>query len=101
MASRFSVDLEELDSIVARLSGLAGFIGDHLGDIEQRVAGLYGTGWEGLAASAYADVHREWMKSATELVDGIREMSEGARGAHSAYTRAVQVNRKMLESGQS
>lgn len=101
MASRFSVNLEELDAIVSRLSGLAGFIGDHLGDIEQRVADLHGTGWEGLAAHAYADVHREWMRSATELVDGIREMSEAARDAHSAYTSAVQANRKTLESGRS
>lgn len=44
MASQFSVDLDHLDQIIARLSGLAGFLGDHLADIEQRAASLQGSG---------------------------------------------------------
>lgn len=55
MASQFSVDLEHLDQIVSRLSGPAGFIADHLTDIEHRVAALQGTCWEGVAARAYDD----------------------------------------------
>ncbi|MEV5650219.1 WXG100 family type VII secretion target [Nocardia sp. NPDC052254] len=100
MGSQFSVDLDQLDQIVSRLSGLAGFIADHLTDIEQRVASLQGTGWEGVAARAYEDTHREWIRGAQELVDGVREMSDSARQAHTAYTRALAVNRRMLQSGQ-
>ncbi|PPJ31734.1 WXG100 family type VII secretion target [Nocardia nova] len=99
MGSQFSVDLDHLDQIVSRLSGLAEFIGDHLNDIQQRVAGLQGTGWEGLAARANDDAHREWVSGAQELVDGIREMSDAAKQAHGAYTRALELNRRMLESG--
>ncbi|MEV5650232.1 WXG100 family type VII secretion target [Nocardia sp. NPDC052254] len=100
MASQFSVDLDHLDQIVTRLSGLAGFIADHLTDIEQRVATLQGTGWEGVAARAYDDAHREWMRGAQELVDGVREMSDSAKQAHTAYTRALDLNSRMLQSGQ-
>ncbi|WP_063065059.1 WXG100 family type VII secretion target [Nocardia violaceofusca] len=100
MASQFSVDLDHLDQIVTRLSGLAGFIGDHLTDIGQRVASLQGTGWEGVAARAYDDAHSEWISGAEELVDGVREMSDAAREAHAAYTRALELNRRMLQSGQ-
>ncbi len=100
MASQFSVDLEHLDQIVTRLSGLASFIADHLTDIQQRVTTLQGTGWEGIAARAYDDAHREWITGAQELVDGVREMSDSARDAHTAYTRALELNRRMLESGQ-
>lgn len=100
MASQFSVDLDHLDQIVTRLAGLAGFIGDHLTDIEQRVASLHDTGWEGVAARAYGDAHREWISGAKELVDGVREMSDAAKEAHAAYTRALDLNSRMLQSGQ-
>ncbi|WP_227983181.1 WXG100 family type VII secretion target [Nocardia spumae] len=100
MGSQFSVDLDHLDQIVSRLSGLAGFIADHLTDIEQRVAALQGTGWEGVAARAYDDAHREWISGARELVDGVREMSDSAKQAHTAYTRALDLNGRMLQSGQ-
>lgn len=100
MASRFSVDLEHLDHIVSRLSGLAGFIEDHLSDIEQRVASLQGTGWEGLAARAYDDAHRQWINGARELVEGVKDMSDTAKEAHAAYTRALEINWRMLQSGQ-
>ncbi|NKY44313.1 WXG100 family type VII secretion target [Nocardia cerradoensis] len=100
MASQFSVDLDHLDQIVTRLAGLAGFIGDHLTDIEQRVASLQGSGWEGVAAQAYDDAHREWISGAKELVDGVREMSDAAKQAHTGYTRALELNRRMLQSGQ-
>ncbi len=100
MASQFSVDLDHLDQIVTRLTALAGFIGDHLTDIQQRVTTLQGTGWEGVAARAYDDAHREWITGAQELVDGIREMSDAAKQAHTAYTRALDLNGRMLQSGQ-
>ncbi|PPJ22490.1 WXG100 family type VII secretion target [Nocardia nova] len=99
MASRFSVDLEHLEHIVSRLSGLAAFIEDHLSDIEQRVASLQGTGWEGLAARAYDDAHREWISGARELVEGVKDMSDAAKEAHAAYTRALELNWRMLQSG--
>lgn len=100
MGSKFSVDLEHLDETVARLVGLAAFIDDHLDGIEQRVAALHDTGWEGVAARAYGDAHREWMAGAKELVTGVREMSDAAKAAHAAYTRALDTNRRMLQSGQ-
>ena len=100
MASQFSVDLEHLDQVVARLTGLAGFIDDHLDDIHQRVTELQGTGWEGIAARAYDDAHREWIAGAKEFVDGVRDMSDAAKAAHAAYTRALETNRRMLQSGQ-
>ena len=95
-SSRFSVDLNHLDDIVARLSGLSGFISDHLDGIDDKVAALAGTGWEGAAAQAYADAHREWAVGAREFVEGIRDMSDAARKAHERYSNAINVNYKML-----
>lgn len=96
MSSQFSVNLEELDNIVARLSGLAGFLADNLDDIDDKVATLTGTGWEGRAAAAYADAHRQWTAGAREFVTGLRDMSDAARIMHGRYTRANDLNRRMV-----
>ncbi|MGW4772848.1 WXG100 family type VII secretion target [Nocardia sp. NPDC004278] len=96
MSTEFTVDLDHLDEIVARLSGLAGFISDNLDEIDEKVAGLAGTGWESVAAAAYNDAHREWVTGAREFAEGVRDMSDAARKAHTGYTTAVQDNLKML-----
>ncbi|MFI9633601.1 WXG100 family type VII secretion target [Nocardia sp. NPDC051929] len=99
MNSRFSVDLDHLEEVVARLSGLAGFIGEHLDEIDGRVATLTGTGWESVAARAYAEAHTQWVTGAREFVEGVRDMSDAAKAAHTRYTRAVDTNYKMFNGG--
>ncbi|MFD0362803.1 WXG100 family type VII secretion target [Nocardia sp. GCM10030253] len=97
MSSEFQVDLDHLDEIVARLSGLAGFISEHLDEIDDRVATLTNTGWESIAAQAYTEAHREWVTGAREFTEGIQDMSEAARKAHTSYSRAIELNLKMLK----
>ncbi|MEV6280327.1 WXG100 family type VII secretion target [Nocardia sp. NPDC051832] len=97
MTTEFSVDLNHLEEIVARLSGLSGFIAEHLDEVDNRVAGLAGTGWEGVAAAAYAEAHSEWVAGAREFAEGIRNMSEAAKKAHGRYTTAISTNLKMLQ----
>ncbi|RDI52660.1 WXG100 family type VII secretion target [Nocardia mexicana] len=94
MGSQFSVDLEQLDQVVARLNGLAGFVRDHLDGLDDKVAGLSGF-WESVAAQAYTEAHREWSTGAREFADGVAEMSDAARKAHERYTRAVDLNLRM------
>ncbi|WP_433601508.1 WXG100 family type VII secretion target [Nocardia sp. CA-135953] len=99
MSSKFSVDLSHLDEIVSRLSGLAGFITDHLDEIDKRVATIQGDGWTGVAAQAYADAHNQWASGAREFAEGVREISDAAKQAHADYTSAIETNRKMLRGG--
>lgn len=96
MPSEFQVDLEHLDQVVTRLAALAGFITEQLDDIDDKVAALQGTGWESTAAQAYADAHRQWDSGAREFVDGVRGMSDAAKAVHGRYTRAVDLNSRML-----
>ncbi|MGY5207580.1 WXG100 family type VII secretion target [Nocardia gipuzkoensis] len=98
-SSQFSVDLDHLDEIVARLSGLSGFISERLDGIDDKVAGLTGTGWESAAAQAYAQAHREWAAGARDFVDGIRDITDAARKAHERYSHAINLNYKMLTGG--
>ncbi|KAA8884300.1 WXG100 family type VII secretion target [Nocardia colli] len=99
MTDQFTVDLQELEQIIARLSGLAGFIAEHLDEIDDKIATLRGTGWEGVAAQAYSEAHEQWIEGAREFTDGIRDMSDAAKSAHTAYTEAADTNTKMMRSG--
>ena len=99
MSSEFSVDLEHLDQIVSRLSGLAGFVGDHLDEINRQVAGLRANGWSSTASDAYTDAHSQWSAGAREFAEGVRTMSDAAGTAHERYTRAIGINRIMLSGG--
>ncbi|WP_435593163.1 WXG100 family type VII secretion target [Nocardia sp. bgisy118] len=99
MSSQFSVDLDHLDEIVTKLSALAGFIGEHLDEIDDRVATLTGTGWESIAAQAYAEAHREWVTGAREFVEGVRDMSDAARKAHGRYSGAIDLVHRMMTGG--
>ncbi|MFF0492771.1 WXG100 family type VII secretion target [Nocardia sp. NPDC004068] len=101
MNSEFTVNLEQLDRIVSRLSGLSGFVRDHLDELDRRVAALHSGSWESAAATAYAEAHREWVSAAGEFAEGVAAMSDVAARAHGRYSRAVEVNRRMLQSGQA
>ncbi|GAA5103587.1 WXG100 family type VII secretion target [Nocardia iowensis] len=95
MSSEFQVDLDALDHIVARLNGLAGFLRDHLDQLDDNLAGLPDS-WESYAAQAYAAAQREWAIGAREFACGVAEMSFAGRAAHELYTTAIDANRRML-----
>ncbi|MFE9577210.1 WXG100 family type VII secretion target [Nocardia sp. NPDC006044] len=99
MSSEFTVDLDRLDDVVAKLSGLAGYIAEHLDEIDDRVATLTNTGWEGVAAQAYTDAHAQWVSGAREFVEGVRDMSDAAKAAHGRYTQAQDTNFTMFNQG--
>ncbi|WP_063006190.1 WXG100 family type VII secretion target [Nocardia salmonicida] len=99
MASNFTVDLDHLDIIVAKLAGLSGYINDHLDDVDDQVVELLGTGWESVAADAYQTAHQKWAAGAREFVEGIRDMSDAAKAAHGGYTSASDLNKRMLRGG--
>ncbi|MFD3508763.1 WXG100 family type VII secretion target [Nocardia sp. NPDC058666] len=96
MGSEFSLDLDHLEDIVAKVAGLASFVAEHLDEIDDRVATLVGTGWESVAADAYQVAHQQWATGAREFAEGIREMSASAKSAHTQYSAAIDTNRRML-----
>ncbi|WP_280422702.1 WXG100 family type VII secretion target [Nocardia carnea] len=96
MSSEFAVDIERLDNIVARLSNLAAYLTEQLDLIDDKVATLDGA-WETVAANAYRDAHRLWSVGAREFATGLADISDAARAAHTRYTTAAEVNRKMLQ----
>lgn len=96
MSDEFSVDLTELDTIVARLSNLASFLGDQLAELDQKVAALRAGSWDSAGAAAYEDAHRQWLSGAQEFAQGVTDMSVAARDAHGHYTAAIGANTRMF-----
>ena len=76
MSSEFTVDLDQLDRIVTQLSGLAGFLREHLDELDRKVETLAADSWESSAATAYSEAHARWLASAKEFTDGVAEMSD-------------------------
>lgn len=96
MSSEFSVDLDHLEQVVARLRGLAGSVSDHLDELVGRVSTLMQSGeWTGAAAAAYTATHEEWTRGARELVEGLTHMQHAAETAHNAYTDVQEMNVRM------
>ncbi|MFD3507470.1 WXG100 family type VII secretion target [Nocardia sp. NPDC058666] len=99
MGAQFSVDMNQLDQIISRITGLAGFVTEHLDSVDEKVATLKGSTWEGIAADAYQVAHAQWATGAREFAEGLGDMSVAAQSAHTRYTSASDANKKMLESG--
>jgi len=96
MTEGYSVDLDQLDAIVSRLSGLARVITEHLTTLDAKTAAVYAGSWAGAAAASHQNAHREWASAATEFVDGITAMSTAARNAHTQYIAAHTANNHMF-----
>ncbi|MFE7724002.1 WXG100 family type VII secretion target [Nocardia rhizosphaerihabitans] len=92
-----SVDLDLLDSIVARLQGFEGFFDDQITAFDSAVSKLQ-TGWEGDAAAAQQMSHDRVMAAARDIRDGLEDMRLAAQAAHSNYTEAIAANVAMWRS---
>lgn len=96
MNGECSVNLDQLDDVVTRLSSLAQFVSEHLSTLDQKSAAVHAGSWSGTAASAHETAHREWSSAAAEFVAGIAEMSAAARNAHTQYNAAGSANFRMF-----
>jgi len=96
VTGEYSVDLDQLDNIVARLSSLAGFLTEHLNTLDQRTAAVHSGSWTGATSTAHESAHREWASAARELVQGISDMRAAARNAHTQYTAVQSANTRMF-----
>ncbi|WP_216897637.1 WXG100 family type VII secretion target [Nocardia alni] len=96
MSGEYEVDLNQLDNVVSRLSSLVGFISEHLDTLDQKSAAVHSGSWQGAAATAHENAHREWSAAAREFVDGVKDMGTVARNAHTQYTAVDTANTRMF-----
>ncbi|WP_194835397.1 WXG100 family type VII secretion target [Nocardia sp. XZ_19_369] len=94
-AQPFRVDLDELEQMVARVSGFVGFLNESLDGLQQRISTVQ-QNWNGAAADAQAEAYRDWHTGATDVSEGIDTMRRAVQAAHDRYTAAIAANLAML-----
>lgn len=94
MTSRFSVDLDQLDSVVERMGAFDRALGDQLQKLDARMERLHTT-WSGDTALAQRQTHDEWMRAARSMRQAQATMRGIAETAHGNYQAAVAANVRM------
>ena len=94
MTSRFSVDLDHLDSVVSRMGAFDIALDEHLRKLDARIGRLHTT-WTGDTARAQRDAHDEWMRAARSMRQAQATMRGIAETAHGNYQAAVAANVRM------
>ncbi|WP_039795526.1 WXG100 family type VII secretion target [Nocardia araoensis] len=91
----FSVDLDKLENLAARIRGFAGLLSDQLTAIDQKVKEVDATS-AGAAMAAYREAHDEWLAGATDIAEGLTALEKAVKLAHDGYTGAVAEGLRIL-----
>jgi WXG100 family type VII secretion target len=90
----YSVDLDELDALVARMARFDAALAEHMAKLDARIVRLHRT-WTGDAAIAQKAEHDKWMQAARDMRQAMAVMRSAGRTAHANYTRALAANASM------
>lgn len=96
-ADRFTVDSDELDSVIADVEKTESALQALTDDLEAQIKALQSV-WEGLAADAQDAAQREWEQGMLAMRTALLELRQAARTAHGNYTGAADSNVSMWES---
>ncbi|MEU1998358.1 WXG100 family type VII secretion target [Nocardia gamkensis] len=94
-AEAFSVDLDKLENLAARIRGFAGLLSDQLAAIDQKVKEVDAAS-AGAAMVAYREAHDEWLAGASDIREGLTALEEAVKIAHDGYTGAVAEGLRIL-----
>ncbi|GAA5082247.1 WXG100 family type VII secretion target [Nocardia iowensis] len=83
----FSVELDKLEELAARMRAYKAAVADRLAELEAKAKEVEGV-WVGGAAVAYSEAHREWVAGVTDMQDGLAALQDALKKAHESYTTA-------------
>lgn len=90
-AVQFSVDLDELRSVIASMEAFEARLQGRLSDLDDVIGELHGS-WTGAAAAAQKAAHDKLATAAAEVHEAVVEMRQAAEHAHGSYTTAAETN---------
>ncbi|WP_181309626.1 WXG100 family type VII secretion target [Nocardioides campestrisoli] len=93
----YSIELAELDSIVADLEHCEAALDLMTGDLERDMRRFHSV-WEGVSADAQREAQQEWEQGMQAMRVALAELRAAARTAHSNYTRVVDENTALWRS---
>ncbi|MCP2292292.1 WXG100 family type VII secretion target [Nocardia amikacinitolerans] len=84
----FSVDLDKLEDLAARMRGYHAAVTDRLAELELKAREVEGV-WVGTSAVAYREAHTEWVAGVTDMQEGLAALEAAVKTAHESYTAAA------------
>lgn len=96
-SGRFSIDLTDLDAVVADVEQTETALQELTDDVERQMAALQSV-WEGLAADAQKAAQDEWDAGLRAMREALADLRAAARQAHGNYTAGAEANVSMWES---
>ncbi|MGW6623751.1 WXG100 family type VII secretion target [Nocardia sp. NPDC055002] len=91
----FSVDLDQLEQLTARMRGYLAAVADVLSALDAK-ANEVDDNWSGAVATAYNEAHTEWRAGVTDMQEGLAALESAATIAHQSYTEAGTTTLKIL-----
>ncbi|MFC9432328.1 WXG100 family type VII secretion target [Nocardia sp. NPDC057030] len=91
----FSVDLDKLEELAARMRAYKAAVADRLAQLEAKAKEVEGV-WGGAAAVAYSNAHAEWVAGVTDMQDGLAALETALKTAHDSYTNASSQTLRIL-----
>ncbi|MGW6427106.1 WXG100 family type VII secretion target [Nocardia sp. NPDC055053] len=91
----FSVDLDQLEQLTARMRGYMAAVTDVLTALDAKAKEVEDV-WSGAAAAAYTEAHTEWRAGVTDMQEGLAALETAAKTAHQSYTDAASTALKIL-----
>lgn len=87
----YTIDLEELESVIAALEKCERELESLTDDLDRQMAALQST-WEGLSAQAQAEAQQEWGQGMLEMRAALVHMRRAARTASGNYHLMIKAN---------
>ncbi|MFI6997663.1 WXG100 family type VII secretion target [Nocardia sp. NPDC050175] len=91
----FSVDLDKLEELAARMRAYKAAVADRLAQLEAKAKEVEGV-WVGAAAVAYSQAHTEWAVGVTDMQDGLAALEAALKTAHDSYINAASQTLRIL-----
>ena len=94
----FSVDLEQLDELITRLTRLGRTLQSVQADVQFRMNRVHAA-WHGVAADEHAAAHARWRAGSEQVHEALQSMRSVAATAHENYSAAIRVNGALWARG--
>jgi len=93
----YTVDVDALNELQSQMEHCIRQCTDNLCRVESLI-GRVSASWDGAAAAAYQERHRQWAESLREMNESLDEFKAWTAAAETAYRTAMAMNLRMAGS---
>jgi WXG100 family type VII secretion target len=92
----YTVDVDALNELQAQMQRYLAKATDSLSQVEGLIARV-SADWDGTAAEAYQQRHRQWVEGLREMSESLEEFKAWSAAAEDAYRTVMATNLRMAQ----